>query len=124
MRNWNEMQPELFGADGPATLFDASTLAHADDKCGTPDMFAAAEAEVPAAPAAPKGATPEARMIARLEDKGYTRSDIMFALAALCISFGDEIEAGEADALIRERIDGAPCGCWNAVNLERCIHTV
>jgi hypothetical protein len=59
MRNWTEMQPELFGADGDGTLFDASGLARGADKCGTPDMFAAAEAEAPALECALCGATSE-----------------------------------------------------------------
>lgn len=58
MRNWNDMQPELFGADGAATLFDASGLARSEDMCGTPDMFAAAEAEAPEAPEAPAAEAP------------------------------------------------------------------
>jgi hypothetical protein len=114
MRNWDDMQPELFGADGAATLFDASGLARSEDKCGTPDMFAAAAAEA-------AEATPEERMITRLEGKGYARGDVKFAIAALIVSFGDEIAAGEADSLIREALDNAPCGCWDALNGARCL---
>lgn len=50
---WDAMEPEAFGADGPATLFDASTMARSADACGTPDMFADAEQDDPAPAPAP-----------------------------------------------------------------------
>jgi hypothetical protein len=46
--DWTQMQPELFdteAAPAQGLLFDASTVARAADRFGTPDMFAAAEAE-------------------------------------------------------------------------------
>ena len=40
MTAWSDMEPEQFGQDGDGMLFDASCVAKAADKTGTPDMFA------------------------------------------------------------------------------------
>lgn len=47
----------------------------------------------------------EQEMIARLEGKGYARTDIERAIGALFNCFGDLIVIGDADGVIREFLD-------------------